>query len=181
MPTLDITGTTSGRNAYEFRASGPVSKTESSINDNDAIDGNEVRGGVSTGTDTIAFRGVPMSFTADSPWELDLALDMGGGAVEFMPTFLNSITVIVRSGGAHYLLGAAEPAMLLKDDKVDPRDGVVNEPTTLVAGNVRDGGEDSWRVWPPLNVSGVADNPTEFKMEGGEWKDMAVVEPAMDF
>jgi len=181
MPTLDITGTKNGRNEYQFRASGLISKSGSSLNDNDEINGNEVRGGVSTGTDSIAFQGVPIAFNADSPWQLDLALNMGGKSVEFMPTFLNSVAVAIRSDGAHYLLGVGQPGMILKDDKVDPRDGVVNGPNTLVAGNVADGGEDSWRVWPPLNVSGVADNPAEFKVQGGEWQDMTVVEPRMEF
>jgi len=181
MSTLTIQTKNDDRIEYRFRSSGPISESESRLNNHDDVSGNEVRGAVSTGTDTIAFRGVPISFTADSPWELDIELGMGGGPVEFVPTFLNSATITVRSDGAHYLLGAAEPAMILKDDKVDPRDGVVNEPNTLVAGNVRDGGEDSWRVWPPLNVSGVADNPAEFKIEGGEWQDMAVLELTMEF
>lgn len=181
MPTLDITGTTSGRNAYEFRASGPVSKTESSLNDNDAIDGNEVHGGVSTGVDTIAFRGVPISFVADSPWKLDITLDMSGGPVEFIPPFLNAATVTVRSEGAHYLLAAAGPSMILRDDKADPRDGVVDEPNHLVAGNVRGKGQDSWRVWPPLGVHGIADHPAEFRVEDGEWKSMATVNPSIEF
>ena len=34
MPTLDITGTTSGRNAYEFRASAPIGESESKLNGN---------------------------------------------------------------------------------------------------------------------------------------------------
>ena len=181
MPTLTITGTTNGRNEYQFRSSGPVSKSGSSLNDNDTIDDNEVRGGVSTGTDTIAFRGVPIAFDADSPWQLDLALDMGGGLVEFMPTFLNSVTVTIRSEGAHYLLGTAGPGMILRDSTADPRDGVVDSPNHLIAGNVRGGGEDSWRVWPPMGVHGVADNPCQYRVENGTWRDLAVVEPTMDF
>ena len=181
MATLTITGTTNGRNQYQFRASGPVSKSGSSLNDNDAIDDNEVRGGVSTGTDTIVFSGVPIAFEADSPWQLDLALDMGGERVEFMPTFLNSVTVTIRSEGAHYLLGTAGPGMILRDSKADPRDGVVDSPNHLVAGNVRDGGEDSWRVWPPMGVHGVADHPADFRVEDGEWQSMKTISPTMEF
>jgi hypothetical protein len=181
MPRLRVAGTTEGRNEYQFRSSGPISTSRSDLNDNDAIDDNEARGGVSTGIDTLVFSGIPVAFEVDSPWDLDLALDMGGGLVEFMPTFLNAVTVTVRSEGAHYLLGVPEPGMILTDELADPRDGVVDDPNTLVAGNVAGGGRDSWRVWPPLNISGVADNPTEFRVEGGDWREMAVVEPTMGF
>jgi len=181
MPTLTTRTKNGERIEYRFRSSGPVSESESRLNDHDDVSGNEVRGAVSTGTDTIAFSGVPIAFTAGSPWELDLALDMGVGPVEFIPPFLNAVAVTVRSEGAHYLLGTAGPGAILRDDKADPRDGVVDDPNHLVAGNVRDGGEDSWRVWPPMGVHGVADHPTDFRVEGGEWQSMQTISPTMEF
>jgi hypothetical protein len=183
MPTLDITGTTSGRNAYEFRASGPVSKTESSLNDNDAIDGNEVRGGVSTGTDTIVFDGVPTSFKADSAWELDIQLDMGGGPTEVVPTLLNAIKLEVRSQGAHYYISIPAPGMILKGAKADPKDGVLDVENQLVAGNVRNGGSDDWRIWPPVGFDIVADNETEVRLRDPktDWVQAPTYAPNMEF
>ena len=183
MPRLDITGTTEERNAYQFRASGPISTADSKLNDNDGIDGNEVFGGVSTGTDTIVFDGVPTAFTADSPWELTLELNLGAGPVRFMPTHLNAPTITVRSEGAHYWLGVTRWGILLRDTKADDKDQVMDGPNNLVYGNVRGGSEDSWQVWPPMGVTGIADGETEYRNSATSegWQSLQVVKPTMEF
>lgn len=154
----------------------PGSDTEGS----DDAHAHEAIGSISTGEDIYQFMGVPTAFDADSPWEIDLYLDMGTGWVEWMPTFLNAADVEVRSEGAHYILTVAEPGMILRDELADAPDEVVTGPNTIGAGNVK-GGTDSWRVWPPVGLFGVADNPAQYRVEGGEWQDMAVCSVEMEF
>ncbi|WP_435075982.1 hypothetical protein [Halococcus sp. AFM35] len=184
MPRLKLRSPTDKRIDYNFRSSGPIQDVDDAHED---VSGNEVKGHLSTGDDVIEFAGVPLAFRtndAAAAWDLDIFLDMGSGVfTEFMPTYLNAPTITVRSSGAHYLLGVAGPGMLLKGATADDKDGVLDGPNRLVAGNVRNNGEDSYRLWPPLNVSGIADGPAKFKNSATDagWQDLSVVKPKMEF
>lgn len=176
MPQLYVggTGTLTG---YEFSASGPVRpgpKTEK----NDTAKHHEGSGEILDGVDIWDFSGVPTGFDGDHPWSLDLYLNLGTGWVEFVPTFLNAVDVEIRSEGAHYMLVISEPGMILRGSKADKPDQVTTQPNTVFNGNVR-GGKDSVRVWPPVGLQGVADNPAQYRVEDGEWQYMAVVSPSM--
>jgi len=168
---------------WEFRASGQTEMAD----DDDTTEGRVARGKVGGGTDPVRFNGVPLDFhTPTYPakaWDLDLRLDMGGGPVEWMPTYLNAATITVRSEGAHYILSVPGPGEIHKGETADPRDGVTDEANRIVAGNVRGGGTDEWRVWPPVNVSGVADGKTEYRNSAtdDEWQQMNVLVPLMGF
>lgn len=182
MPTLKLSGEEGEWVAYQFRASGPI---ERESGEQEEVSGHEITGKVGPGVDEIPFSGVPMDFAADKPWSLDIELSFGGEFTPFVPTYLNAAVVDIRAkgNGAHYLMSVPEPGMILKNEGRE-HDGVLDDPNTLVAGNVTSG-VDSWVVWPPINLSGVADHPAEYRVRndqsGDEWRDLAVCRPAMDF
>jgi hypothetical protein len=178
MPTLKIRSPNDNGIDYQFRSSGPIQNVEDA---HENVEGNTVEGHLSTGNDKIAFDGVPTSFTASDPWELDLWLNMGVGFTDMVPSYLNAAEIEVRSEGAHYMLSVPAPGMLLRGGKADKPDTILTPNNTIACGNVR-GGADSYRVWPPLNVSGIADNPAEFNNHATDegWQQMTVVKPALE-
>ena len=127
---------------------------------------------------------MPTAFDADRPWEIDIELDMGSGEfVEFMPTYLNTAVLEITSDGAHYQITTSGTGMILRGDKTNDNDGVLDEANQLIAGRVAEGGIDSWRVWPAAGFDVVADGPAQMRLANPEtdWVDVPVFVPEMRF
>lgn len=177
MPKLKLSSPSDKRIDYKFHSSGPITNADDAHED---VDGNVVKGHLSTGDDVITFKGVPVGFEASAPWDLDIKLDLGNGYGDIVPTFLNAVTVEIRSQGAHYWISHTYPGMILRDSEADDKDSIMDVDNTFVCGNVRNGGVDSWRVWPHVGFDIQSDHDIDVKFGGqDEWTTLSGYTPEM--